>query len=202
MGGNSVAELRGDISNCVKMINNNKQWLTSKGIGYICYEGGQHCIKNAATVNRDPAIYQAYLEYLAAMNTVTDDVFAHYAHCGTFGSGGAWGALEFTGQSIADAHKYRALVKWEQDHPNPSVDVIANRSLTGFPYVKKTPAVAISLFPPFYSNFGQDDFISLNGRMLNSSFDAAQISRHAPGAYITRERQTLTPATRQETARK
>jgi hypothetical protein len=31
---------------------------------------------------------------------------------GQAGNGGAWGAIEFTGQPLADAPKYRALVAW------------------------------------------------------------------------------------------
>ena len=40
--------------------------------------------------------------------------FCHYAHAGQAGDKGAWGCIEFTGQPIEEAHKYRALVEWSK----------------------------------------------------------------------------------------
>lgn len=41
--------------------------------------------------------------------------FSHYCHVGQAGDGGAWGCLEFTGQPLSEAPKYRALAEWKQD---------------------------------------------------------------------------------------
>ena len=40
------------------------------------------------------------------------EVFCHYAHVGQAGKGGAWGAMEYTGQAVGEAHKNRAMVEW------------------------------------------------------------------------------------------
>ena len=42
MGVNSVAELKSDIPNTIQMCKNNIQWIQSRDIKYINYEGGQH----------------------------------------------------------------------------------------------------------------------------------------------------------------
>ncbi len=75
----------------------------------IClYECGQHILNNSDVFARNPLSYDMYTEYL---NAIDDNVVfaAHYNHTGTWASGGAWGAKESTWQSLADAHKYRAL---------------------------------------------------------------------------------------------
>jgi hypothetical protein len=42
-------------------------------------------------------------------------LFMHYSHTGTWTNAAyqsSWGAKNHTGQSISEAHKYRALVHW------------------------------------------------------------------------------------------
>ena len=87
------------------------------GISLIAYEGGQHIGRSAAGPNRDPRMYQLYIDYLDALAPYLD-VFTHYTHAGKFGGGGAWGAKEVTGQDPAEAHKYRALRDWAARHSN------------------------------------------------------------------------------------
>ena len=81
------------------------------GLRLIAYEGGQHVIKNARAVNQNPLMFGLYRQYLAAMSEYYDH-FSHYCHVGRAGDGGAWGAIEYTGQPIEEAHKYRALVEF------------------------------------------------------------------------------------------
>ncbi len=82
----------------------------------IClYESGQHILTNSHIFAQNPESYDMYLEYL---NAIDDQVAfgAHYTHTGTWASGGAWGAKESTWQSLADAHKYRALLDYANSH--------------------------------------------------------------------------------------
>lgn len=81
------------------------------GLRLIAYEGGQHVTANARLLNRDPGMYTLYQEYLREMSRYFDH-FCHYAHVGVAGENGAWGAIEFTGQALTEAPKYRALKEW------------------------------------------------------------------------------------------
>ncbi len=77
----------------------------------VCYEGGQHITNHAARVNYDPRMYDLYLRYLEALDDYVA-VFAHYVNCGTCSDGGCWGAKKYTGQPVAEAPKYRALLDY------------------------------------------------------------------------------------------
>jgi hypothetical protein len=93
------------------------------GLRYIAYEGGQHVFKrNAQIINRDASMHDLYLEYLSGMSKYFD-FFCHYAHVGKAGHGGAWGCIEYTGQPLAEAHKYRALQEWIQSNPHQAADL-------------------------------------------------------------------------------
>ena len=85
------------------------------GLKLIAYEGGQHVVKKAQAINRNPVMFELYQEYLREMSKYFEH-FSHYCHVGRAGDGGAWGAIEFTGQPLAEAHKYRALVDWARSH--------------------------------------------------------------------------------------
>jgi hypothetical protein len=77
----------------------------------ISYEGGQHLLTNADDASNNKFMYELYVRYLDKMDQYLDE-FSHYLHCGTFGSGGAWGSKAYIGQPIEEAHKYRALYEW------------------------------------------------------------------------------------------
>jgi hypothetical protein len=63
-------------------------------------------------------MYELYTIYLDTLQYYIPH-FSHYVHLGTFGSGGCWGSLEYTGQSLEDAHKYRALVNYVHRNSPP-----------------------------------------------------------------------------------
>ncbi|MDQ8184649.1 DNRLRE domain-containing protein [Pelagicoccus sp. SDUM812002] len=77
----------------------------------ITYEAGQHLTDNADLWSANPAIYDEYLYMLDEMDEHFA-LFMHYTHAGNWTSGGAWGAKEYTGQPLTQAHKYRALVDY------------------------------------------------------------------------------------------
>jgi len=56
-------------------------------------------------------MYELYGEYLAEMEKYYTH-FSHYCHAGQAGDGGAWGCIEYTGQPLGEAPKYRALVDY------------------------------------------------------------------------------------------
>jgi hypothetical protein len=84
----------------------------------ISYEGGQHYTLNAHTFSTNPDSYAMYYEWLESCDAYFD-LTMHYTHVGTWASGGAWGAKSSTNQSLANAHRYRALVHWQQGIEQP-----------------------------------------------------------------------------------
>lgn len=109
----AVATLRAAIQKSGRDSAKHKAIAKETGLRLITYEGGQHVIKKARAINLDPAMFTLYQEYLREM-AKSYDHFCHYAHVGQAGEGGAWGCIEFTGQPLAKAHKYRALVEWSK----------------------------------------------------------------------------------------
>lgn len=113
----AVAQLRTAITGSTAESRRTRQYLDSAGTSrsrvfrQVAYEGGQHVLNAADVINRNAAMYTLYVEYLDSMSRFFDE-FVHYAHSGTFGSGGAWGAKEYIGQELALAHKYRALLNY------------------------------------------------------------------------------------------
>ena len=107
----AVEQMRKGIAKSVADCEKHLKIAEAAGVRLIAYEGGQHVTKNAAELNRSPAMHGLYEEYLRAMSPFFD-VFCHYAHVGQAGKGGAWGAIEYTGQAVGEAHKYRAMVEW------------------------------------------------------------------------------------------
>lgn len=118
-GLSSIQGLKAEIAKAVTNVQNHRGSLKASGIPLIAYEGGQHVYTNAASVNSDAAMYQIYVDYLKAMSQQIQGVFAHYTHVGKWGNGGAWGAMEYTAQPLAKAHKYRAIVDWVKTYQKP-----------------------------------------------------------------------------------
>lgn len=88
-----------------------KEIADEAGLRLMAYEGGQHVTKNAKEINQDPVMYDLYMDYFSEMSRYFEH-FVYYCHVGRAGNGGAWGCIEYTGQPISEAHKYRALVDW------------------------------------------------------------------------------------------
>jgi len=90
------------------------------GLHLIAYEGGQHVHHRATAPNRDPEMYDVYIEYLNGIAPYLSQ-FAHYTHVGSFGDGGCWGAKEYTGQPESEAHKYHALKDWVAEYEDEAI---------------------------------------------------------------------------------
>jgi len=112
----AVAQLRAAIEKSASDAAKHRELARAQGWQLIAYEGGQHVITRAQRINRDPVMRDLYAEYLQAVSPYLTH-FCHYAHVGQAGERGAWGSLEFTGQPLAEAPKYRALVEWAARQP-------------------------------------------------------------------------------------
>lgn len=119
VSGNSpeaVAQLREAIREAGQKVAGLKKFAAAAGLKLIAYEGGQHVIQKASVINRNPAMYDLYHEYLREMSKYFSH-FSHYAHVGGAKDRGAWGCMERTGQPLEQPHKYRALAEWVKTHP-------------------------------------------------------------------------------------
>ena len=91
-----------------RVVENYYEWYWA-GIKLVAYEGGQHLQGSGmAAINRSPEMNSRYDSYLRDLGPYFE-LFNHYAHCGKFSDTQNWGAKEYTGQSIKEAQKYRAL---------------------------------------------------------------------------------------------
>jgi len=108
-------ELRTAIQKSAKDSQKHREVADKYHLKLIAYEGGQHVYKMAQRLNRSPVMFDLYIEYLNEMARYFSH-FSHYCHVGQAGNGGAWGCIEYTGQPLKDAHKYRALVEWTKKH--------------------------------------------------------------------------------------
>ncbi len=129
------------------MVTGHKNVANNYGAKLICYEGGQHMVRSDSDVltqkfiqaNRDPRIYDLYIDYLNRLNNSGVDEFCHFVDCGSWSRWGMWGAMEYQDQSIDEAHKYRALINWINTHitPTPTTD--------GTPTMTKTRTNTLTL---------------------------------------------------------
>jgi hypothetical protein len=106
----AAEQLRAAIRKSAEESARHRKIADDTGLKLIAYEGGQHVLRKAQDINRNPVMFDLYQEYLREMSKYFEH-FSHYCHVGRWGDGGAWGAMEFTGQPLAEAHKYRALAE-------------------------------------------------------------------------------------------
>jgi hypothetical protein len=105
----------------------------TQGARLVCYEGGQHFVgslgaENDLTltgilqaVNRDPRMYQRYLEYLDLLHDAGVSMFGNFSYVGDWTKWGSWGVLEDQAQPVVDAQKYQALVDWSPSVPRLAI---------------------------------------------------------------------------------
>ncbi len=115
----AVEQLREAMKKSIDQSEKHRKCADEAGLILVAYEGGQHVLKKAKDINRNPAMHDLYAEYLKAMGKYFVH-FSHYNHVGGWGDGGAWGSMEYTGQPLNEAHKYRALVEWAKAQPAPA----------------------------------------------------------------------------------
>jgi hypothetical protein len=87
----------------------------------LAYEGGQHLSSLHAVMdnpainalydgaNRDPRMGDLYTQYLTAWTAISDGVFIHFTHCGSYSKYGRWGTVEYLTQPVEEAPKLAAI---------------------------------------------------------------------------------------------
>lgn len=105
-----------------EMIRKQKLVADKFGVALVAYEGGQHLVGHGGSennqkltdlfvaANRSPRMYGLYRKHLNHWFTEGGGLFVAFSNVGQPSKWGSWGALEWQGQPIDQAPKYRALV--------------------------------------------------------------------------------------------
>ena len=163
--------------------------MSGSGIPLIAYEGGQHVTSYSSELNRRPEMYQIYKSYLKAMSPFYS-LFVHYCLTGGAGYGGSWGAQEYTGQSIAEAHKLRAMKDWVMECPldvttgvkdneikySENIIVYPNPIENNFILEGAEPGSRLVL----YDIAGRE----LYSKQINTSIENVDVEHFAKGSYV------------------
>lgn len=114
---------REDIRSAAERIETHRGLAEKRGLSLVAYEGGQHLVAVGPlrrdqgmvdlliAANRHPEMYQLYRDYLQMWNDVTDSsLMCLFESMGGPSQYGSWGLMEFEGQALESAHKYRAVI--------------------------------------------------------------------------------------------
>lgn len=111
--GSGLAALTNSIPNAKTMVTSLEPICQPEGLGIITYEGGQHMTAGDIIVtNASPGMYALYSQLLESLADTTLVAFNNFSLAGRWGSFGAWGTKQYTGEDLATAHKYRAIFDW------------------------------------------------------------------------------------------
>jgi hypothetical protein len=114
--GASVAALRSSLGEVKQWVEDNTTCASKAGLPVISYEGGPDSSANGQAcsgLQRDPGMRAVYSGFLDAVyDAKLRGPFMQYTH-----SGECWGLKQTTGDSLANAPKYQALLEWTAAHP-------------------------------------------------------------------------------------
>lgn len=113
---NVTADFRAALQQTLKWTDEAIAKIEGTGMKLAAYEGGQHLLKNADKLSRNPEIYNLYKEWADAVSKKFA-LTMHYCNSGSYTAGGAWGAKEKTGAPIESSPKAKALRDWITAHP-------------------------------------------------------------------------------------
>jgi hypothetical protein len=139
------------------MVPGHKALAGAHGAELICYEGGQHMVRDTSNTltarfieaNRDPRIYGIYTDYLNGLDASGVGLFCHFVDCGGWSRWGMWGSMEYQNQPIADAHKYRALLDWSNmaSSRTPTITSTVTRTASSTPVYSQTRTRTLTVTP-------------------------------------------------------
>ena len=115
-------ELQTDLDRILQAVQVAREGLDQAGYTDVrlgAYEGGTHLLRNADVGNRNPAIYDFYLQLLDELEMAGLDNFQHYVATTEHYDGEAFGFKEYTGQPADEAPKWRALRDWIVEVASP-----------------------------------------------------------------------------------
>lgn len=111
----------GAVERTFAMAASNRAIAEAYGKRYITYEGGQHLVTQdlelARAIQRDPRMDALYVRYLSGWRDRFGDTLNLYASTAPIGQHGSWGLSEYAGQPLAEAPKYRALLRFLETNP-------------------------------------------------------------------------------------
>jgi hypothetical protein len=115
--GDNLTTMQASIPGLVEKFNEAQRAITNHGpagLKLICYEAGQDGGNQVANA-QNAGIYNVYIDALNQISAKLQGPLVHYTHVG-WDSGHAWGAKQSTSSTLANSHKYRAIVDWVNSH--------------------------------------------------------------------------------------
>jgi len=99
----------------------NKAVAAQYNLRYVTYEAGQHVsspddLAQQARIQRDPRMGSLYTRYLTKWRDEIGDLTILFADYGRVDKYGAWGTMEYPGQSFAEAPKANAVELFRQSY--------------------------------------------------------------------------------------
>ncbi len=119
----------GFIENSNEIIAKQAQLAKQRGLRLVAYEGGQHLVGHSGAennkqleelfhaANRHPRMGELYLKYLGGWKKNGGAMFVVFSSTGGYSKWGSWGLMEYHGQPVKEAPKYRAVLDFVEGNP-------------------------------------------------------------------------------------
>jgi hypothetical protein len=110
-----AGELQSDLNDLIQGYGIARGRLDATGYQDVklnAYEGGTHLVRNADLANRDPRVYDLYIQMMDALEGAGLDIYHNYVHTSGYLEWDGFANKEYTGQPAEEAHKWRALRDW------------------------------------------------------------------------------------------
>lgn len=110
---NVVEQFKADVDETVRWAQIVQNQIFDAGMNWkLCaYEGGHHYKTNADAFAANSKSYECYKYWLQECSGVYYFIM-HYTHTSTWKSSNAWGAKENINQPLSQAHRFRAILDW------------------------------------------------------------------------------------------
>lgn len=151
--GDNLTTMQASIPGLVEKFNEAQRAITNHGpagLKLVCYEAGQDGGNQVANA-QNSGIYNVYIDALNQISAKIQGPLVHYTHVGWDG-GHAWGAKQSTSSTLANSHKYRAIVDWVNSHggfPAPPIEFTAgieSQSVYVYPNPSRGKVLSVDIY--------------------------------------------------------
>jgi Domain of unknown function (DUF1996)/Thrombospondin type 1 domain len=110
MQGNTIAEMRANLAEVEWWVSSQKDFVSAQGDRLIAYEGWQHSLSTADSVNNQSEMYDLYKEYLTIMSKYFDRFMLYNLSQWPWNSGWAWWVVNVN--LSEQSYKRKAIHDW------------------------------------------------------------------------------------------
>jgi chitodextrinase len=162
--GNDLASMQASITPLIEKIDEVQRALNNHApnqMKLICYEAGQDGGNQVANA-QNSGIYNVYTDALNRIGAKLQGPLVHYTHVG-WDSNHAWGAKQTTSSTLAQSHKYRAIVDWVNANGAGRVRTAREPQEVQEVYEETSASTDVEVYPnPFNSDMLTIDLSGIN----------------------------------------